>query len=194
MNIIISGTHHSSDLLSVNLPIDNNKYHKICEGLDAEAVNDGVYDWFEPFLSYSGLKAWFDKNYDSAWFDILEDEEDFFYAAAGDNEGIKFLESFDFFTIEYDGYEINIERSFKGNYVLGFFIDPDGGILLASDEERGAAFYESLHDSEKCYSKQEYTLKSALDDLIAHSDEYQNPECEEDEDCEDNENCEEDEE
>ena len=184
MNIDLYGSYDPNELLSVNLPLDNNKYDKICKGLDAVFVSESVYDWFKygsAFSDNNDFAAWYDKNYDNAWFDLLEDEEGFFYAAVGDNEGIKFLESIDYLTIDYYGYEINIERSFKGNYVLGFWIDPDGGILRASDEGYSRAFYESLHDSERCYSKQEYTLKSALDDLIAHSDEYQNEDCEEDE-------------
>lgn len=185
MYIELSGTHAHNMLLSVNLPIDDSKYKKIGEDvLDAEDVNESVSEWLEPYLSdgrdhSDDFAAWYKKNKENAWFDLREDEEGELYAAAGDNEGIKFLDCIDFFTVDYVGFEINVEVSSKDYYVFGFWIDPDGGILRASDEERGFGFYDDLENSHEYYSKQEYTLKSALDDLIAHSDDYQNSDNEE---------------
>ena len=168
-------------LLRVNLPIDDSKYKKIGEDVfDVEDVNESVSDWFEPYLSDDSdhsddFAAWYKENRENACFDLREDEEGNLYAAAVDNEGIKFLDRIDFFTIDYNGFEINVEESSKDDYVFGFWIDPDGGILRASDEERSFDFYDDLENSHRYYSKHEYTLKSALDDLIAHSDDYQNP-------------------
>ena len=180
-------------LLSVNLPIDDSKYKKIGEDvLDAEDVNESVSEWFEPYLSDGSdhsddFAAWYKENKENAWFDLREDEEGELYAAAGDNEGIKFLDRIDFFTIDYNGFEINVEGSSKDDYTLGFWIDPDGGILRASDEERGFGFYDDLKNSHKYYSKQEYTLKSALEVPIAHSDDYQNSDNEEEDEEEEDE-------
>ena len=165
-------------LLRVNLPIDDSKYKKIGEDvLDVEDVNESVSEWLEPYLSDGSdhsddFAAWYKENKENAWFDLREDEEGKLYAAAGDNEGIKFLDCIDFFTIDYLGFEINVEGFSKDDYALGFWIDPDGGILRASDEERGFGAYDDLENSHKYYSKKEYTFKSALDDLIAHSDDY----------------------
>lgn len=189
MYIELSGTHASNMLLRVNLPIDDSKYKKIGEDvLDAEDVNESVSEWFVPYLSdgrnhSDDFAAWYKKNEENTWFDLREDEEGVFYAATGDTEGIKFLDRIDFFTIDYNGFEINVEGFSKDDYTLGFWIDSDGGILRASDEERAFDFYDDLEDSHEYYSKQEYTLKSALDNLIAHSGDYQNSD-NEDEDME----------
>lgn len=187
MYIELSGTHAHNLLLSVNLPIDDSKYKKIGEDvLDAEDVNESVSEWFEPYLSdgrnhSDDFAAWYKANEENTWFDLREDEKGVFYAAAGDTEGIKFLDLIDSFTIDYYGFEINVEGFCMDSYTFGFWIDPDGGILRASDEERGFTFYDDLENSNEFYSKQEYTFKSALDDLIAHSDDYQNPDNEEEE-------------
>lgn len=187
MYIELSGTHAHNMLLSVNLPLDDSKYKKIGEDvLNAEDVNESVLKWLEPYLSdgrdhSDDFVAWYKENEENAWFDLREDEEGVFYAAAGDNDGIKFLDRIDFFSVDYNGFEINVEGFSKDNYVFGFWIDPDGGILRASDEERDFVFYDGLKNSHEYYSKQEYTLKSALDNLIAHSDDYQNPDNEEEE-------------
>lgn len=185
MYIELSGTHAPNMLLSVILPVDDSKYKKIGEDvLDAEDVNESVSEWLEPYIAAGSdhsddFAAWYKENEENAWFDLREDEEGVFYAAAGDNDGIKFLDRIDFFTVDYNGFEINVEGFSKDDYVFGFWIDPDGGILRASDEERGFGFYDDLENSHEYYSKQEYTLKSALDDLINHSDDYQNPDNEE---------------
>lgn len=182
MYIELSGTHEPNMLLRVHLPIDDSKYKKIGEDvLNAEDLNESVYDWLEPYLSdYRNLSddfvSWYKKNEEDAWFDLREDEEGVLYAATGDTEGIKFLDQIDFFTIDYNGFEINIEGFSKDSYTFGFFIDPDGGILRACDEEHSFWFYDELECLHEYYSKQEYTLKSALDDLVAHSDDYQNEE------------------
>lgn len=169
-------------LLRVHLPIDDSKYKKIGEDvLNAEDLNESVYDWLKPYLSdYRNLSddfvSWYKKNEEDAWFDLREDEEGVLQAATGDTEGIKFLDQIDFFTIDYNGFEINIEGFSKDDYFLGFWIDPDGGILRASDEERGFGFYDDLNNDDVCYPRKEYSFKAALDDLIAHSDDYQNEE------------------
>ena len=187
MYIELSGTHAHNLLLSVNLPIDDSKYKKIGEDVfDAEDVNKSVLKWLEPYLSdgrdhSDDFAAWYKKNEENAWFDLREDEEGIFYAAAGDNEGIKFLDRIDFFTVDYYGFEINVEGFSKDDYFFSFWIDPDGGILQASDEERGFCFYDDLNNDEACYSRKEYSFKAALDDLVAHSDDYQNPDNEEEE-------------
>ena len=182
MYIELSGTHEPKKLLRVHLPIDDSKYKKIGEDvLNAEDLNESVYDWLKPYLSYyrnlsDDFVSWYKKNEEDAWFDLREDEEGVLYAATGDTEGIKFLDKIDLFTIDYNGFEINIEGFSKDSYTFCFFIDPDGGILRACDEEHSFWFYDELEYLHKYYSKQEYTLKSALDDLIAHSDDYQNEE------------------
>ena len=191
MYIKLSGTHTSNMLLSVNLPIDDSKYKKIGEDvLDAEDVNESVFEWLEPYLSNGhdhsdDFAAWYKKNEGNAWFDLREDEEGTLYAAAGDNDGIKFLDRIDFFTVDYYGFEINVEGFSKDNYIFGFWIDPDGGILRASDEERGFFSYDDLNNDCAYYPREEYSFKEALDDLIDHSDDYQNLDNEEENEEED---------
>lgn len=185
MYIELSGTHKPNMLLRVHLPIDDSKYKKIGEDvLDAEDVNESVLKWLEPYLSdgcdhSDDFAAWYKKNKENAWFDLREDEEGVFYAAAGDNDGIKFLDLIDFFTVDYNGFEINVEGFSKDDYFFSFWIDPDGGILRASDEERGFGCYDDLNNDDVCYSRKEYSFKAALGDLVAHSDDYQNPDNEE---------------
>lgn len=188
MFIRVEGSHCAKLLKDVNLPTDNTQYKKLGEGfLDEEVVNDRVYDWVKPYLnSYSSFyfdafAKWYNSNEETAWFDLREDEEGTFYAAAGDNEGIKFLDRIEFFTIDYNGFEINVEGYGKDNYFFSFWIDPDGGILRASDEECGFFFYDDLEKDEADYPRKDYTLKSAIDDLISNSDKYQNA-CEEEDD------------
>lgn len=187
MYIELSGTHTPNLLLIVKLPIDDSKYKKIGKDvLDAEDVNESVSEWFEPYLSGGSrhsddFAAWYKENEENAWFDLREDEEGDFYAAAGDNDCIKFLDLIDFFTVDYYGFEINVEGFSKDKYFFGFWIDPDGGILRASDEERGFFFYDDLNNDDVSYPRKEYSFKAALDDLIAHSDDYQNPDNEDEE-------------
>lgn len=191
MYIELSGTHTYNMLLIAKLPIDDSKYKKIGEDVfDAEDVNESVSKWFEPYLSggryhSDDFAAWYKENEENAWFDLREDEEGTLYAAAGDNDGIKFLDCIDFFTVDYYGFEINVEGSSKDNYIFGFWIDPDGGILRASDEERGFFFSDDLNNDDAYYPRKEYSFKAALDDLIAHSDDYQNPDNEEENEEED---------
>lgn len=110
---------------------------------------------------------------------MREDEEGNLYVAVGDNDGLKFIGRIDHVTVDYEGFEINIYGGWsKDDYIFGFSIDPDGGILRASDDERGFDFYDDLESNEAYYPKKDYTLKSAIDDLISNSDKYQNT-CEE---------------
>ena len=52
MYIELSGTHEPNMLLRVHLPIDDSKYKKIGEDvLNAEDLNESVYDWLKPYLS-----------------------------------------------------------------------------------------------------------------------------------------------
>nr|DAI88999.1 MAG TPA: hypothetical protein [Caudoviricetes sp.] len=146
-------------------------------------MKDDLYYELRSSFKYDGEVAkWYKDHEKEAWYDLREDEEGILYIAVGDNDGLKFIGYIDHITVDYEGYEINIYGGWsKDNYIFGFWIDPDGGILRASDEERGSRFYDDLENSHEYYSKQEYTLKSALDDLIAHSDDYQNPDNEEEE-------------
>ena len=191
MYIKLSGSHTPHLLLSVILPIDDSKYKKIGEDvLDAEDVNESVFEWLKPYLSggsrHSGdFAAWYKENEENAWFDLREDEEGDFYAAAGDNDYIKFLDRIDFFTVDYYGFEINVVGFSKDKYFFSFWIDPDGGILRASDEERGFCFYDDLNNDDVSYPRKEYSFRAALDDIIAHSDDYQNPNNEEENEEED---------
>lgn len=188
MYIRIVGVHCEELLLEANLPIVDDKYIKFGKDFfNEEDVNDSVFDYFKYYLndfqnySYSFIQ-WYKKNKESAWFDLRIDDEGKLYAAAGDTEGIKFLDPInDYITIDYCGFEINIEPCYKYKYVFSFSIDPDGGILRASDEERGFFFYDDLNSASESYPMVAYSLKSALDDLVSHSDDYRNMEEDEEE-------------
>ena len=194
MYISIIGEHRAELLIEANLPIVDDKYIKFGKDFfNEEDVNDSVFDYFKYYLndfknfSYSFIQ-WYKKNDESAWFDLRIDNEGKLYAAAGDNEGIKFLDPInDYITIDYCGFEINIEPCYKYKYVFNFSIDPDGGILRSSDEERGFFFYDDLNSASETYPMVDYSLKSALDDLVAHSDDYQNHIEDDDEDDEEEE-------
>lgn len=183
MYIRIIGGHRAELLLEATLPIDDDKYIKFGKDVFIEEdVNDSVFDYFKYYLndfknfSYSFIH-WYKQNEESAWFGLRIDDEGKLYAAAGDSEGIRFLDPInDYITIDYRGFEINIEPCYKYKYVFSFFIDPDGGILRASDEERGFFFYDDLNSASEAYPMVAYSLKSALDDLVSHSDNYQNME------------------
>ena len=103
------------------------------------------------------------------------------YIVAGDSEGIKFISVVDFLALDYKGYEINVYSWGNDSYSLGFWIDPEGGILRASDDERSYFFYDDLKNDEADYPRKDFNFKAALDDLIAHSDDYQNPDNEDEE-------------
>ena len=110
------------------------------------------------------------------------------YAVAGDSEGIKFLNEVAYITLDYFDHEINFDGGEKDSYWFSFWIDPDGGILKAADCSRSFDFYDELNNDDAYYSMKEYSFKAALDDLITHSDDYQNPiEDEDDEDDEEDE-------
>lgn len=144
-------------------------------------MEDGFYYELWSSFKYDGEVAKFYKNHEEeAWYDLREDEKGILYIAVGDNDGLKFIGYIDHITVEYDGYEINIYGGWdKDNYIFGFCIDPNGGILRASDDERSFDFYDDLESVEEYYPKKDFSLKAAFDDLIAHSDDYQNSEKEE---------------
>lgn len=84
------------------------------------------------------------KNEDKAWYDLREGENGGLYIVAGDSEGIKFISVVDFLALDYKGYEINVYSWGNDSYSFGFWIDPEGGILRASDDERSYFFYDDL--------------------------------------------------
>lgn len=173
----------------VNIPLCDTKYTKFGEGFfDSEALEssdtleDIIRERFESFsIHEKGRKEfseWEKANENEAWYDLREGEDGGIYIAAGDSEGIKFMSKVDFLLLDYKGYEINVYNWDKESYSFGFWIDPEGGILRSSDDERGYFFYDDLENDEADYLRKDYTLKSAIDDLISNSDKYHNT-CEE---------------
>lgn len=196
MRITIDGEYYM--LSCVNIPLCDTKYTKFGEGFfDSEALEtsdtleDIVRKRFESFPTrkngWKEFSDWKKKNEDKAWYDLREDENGCLYIVAGDSEGIKFISVVDFLSLDYNGYEINVHSWGKDSYSFGFWIDPEGGILRASDDERSYFFYDDLKNDEADYPRKDFSFKAALDDLVAHSDDYQNSNEDEDEEDEEEE-------
>lgn len=195
MRITIEGGHN---ILSVaNIPLCDTKYTKFGEGFfDSEALEgsdtleDIIREYFESFSIHENgreeFSEWKKKNEDEAWYDLREGEDGGIYIVAGDSEGIKFVSKVDFLQLDYEGHEINVYNWDKDSYSFGFWIDPKGGILRASDDERRCFFYDDLENDEADYLRKDFSFKSAIDDLVANSDKYQNS-CEEEEEDSNNE-------
>ena len=132
------------------------------------------------------FSEWKKRNEDEAWYDLREGENGGLYIVAGDSEGIKFISVVDYLSLDYEGYEINVYSWGKDSYSFGFWIDPEGGILRASDDE-SYFFYDDLKNDEADYPRKDFNFKAALDDLVAHSDDYQNSNEDEDEEDEEEE-------
>lgn len=168
-------------LLSVKLPFDDPKYLKFGKDFfDDEYLNDEVFKYFNYYRFHSDVFAvWYQQNEEKAWFDLRLGEDGKIYAVAGDSEGIKFLNEIVYITLDYFDHEINFNGGEKDSYWFSFWIDPDGGILKAADCSRSFDFYDDLNNDDAYYPIKEYSFKAALDDLIDHSDDYQNPDSEE---------------
>lgn len=196
MRITINGGHNI--LSCVNIPLCDTKYTKFGEGfLNSEALDgsdtleDIVRERFESFSSrengWKEFSEWKKKNEDKAWYDLREGEKEGLFIIAGDSEGIKFVSMVDYLTLDYEGYEINVYNWSKNFYYLSFWIDPEGGILRASDEERSYDFYDELESNEVGYPRENFSFRAAIDHLVANSDIYQNSRKEETEDSGDEE-------
>lgn len=188
LNLVIEGYNKNLKcLLSVKKSFDDSKYSKFGKDFfDDEYINDEVFKYFDYFRFYSDdFTAWYKQNEEKAWFNLRLGEDGKIYAVAGDSEGIKFLNEVSYITLDYLDHEINFDGGEKDSYWFSFWIDPDGGILKASDYERSFDFYDDLNNDDAYYPIKEYSFKEALDDLVAHSDDYQNSnEDEEDEEDE----------
>lgn len=181
-DMIMDGLNHNLQcLLSVRLPLDDPKYAKFGKDFfDEDWINDKVLVYFDYFMYYSDdFAAWYQQNKEKAWFDLRLGEDGKIYAVAGDSEGIKFLNEISYIALDYRDYEISFMGAEKDSYWFNFRIDPDGGILKSPDIFRSFNEYDDLNDDDAYYSMKEYSFKAALDDLIDHSDDYQNPDNEE---------------
>lgn len=196
MRITIDGVHNI--LSCVNIPLCDVKYTRFGEGFfDSEALEssdtleDIVRERFESFSVHENgwkeFSEWKKKNEDKAWYDLREGENGGLYIVAGDSEIIKFISVVDFLALDYKGYEINVYSWGNDSYSFGFWIDPEGGILRASDDERSYFFYDDLENDAADYPRKDFNFKAALDDLVAHSDDYQNSNEDEDEEEEEEE-------
>lgn len=185
-NIIIDGFNHNLKcLLSVRLPFDVPKYSKFGKDFfDDDFIHDKVLQYFDYFRFYSDdFAAWYKQNEEKTWFDLRLGEDGKIYAVAGDSEGIKFLNEVSYIALDYRDYEISFMGSKNGCYWFDFRIDPDGGILKSPCLWNTFDYFDDLNFDSAYYSMKEYSFKAALDDLVAHSDDYQNPiEDEEEED------------
>lgn len=182
LNLVMEGYNNNLNcLLSVKLPFDDPKYSKFGKDFfDDEYLNDEVFKYFNYYRFHSDVFAtWYQQNEEKAWFDLRLGEDGKIYAVAGDSEGIKFLNEIAYITLDYFDHEINFDGGNKDSYVFSFWIDQDGGILKATDCSRSFDFYDDLNNDFAYYSMKEYSFKAALDDLIDHSDDYQNPDNEE---------------
>lgn len=181
-DMIMDGLNHNLQcLLSVRLPLDDPKYSKFGKDFfDKDWINDKVLAYFDYFRYYSeDFAAWYKSNEEKAWFDLRLGEDGKIYAVAGDSEGIKFLNEISYIALDYRDYEISFMGAKKDIYWFNFRIDPDGGILKSPDIWRSFNEYDDLNFDDAYYAMKEYSFKDALDDLIAHSDDYQNPDNEE---------------
>lgn len=187
MRITIDGGHNK--LSVVNIPLCNDKYTKFGEGFfdsenleSSDTLEDIVRERFESFSVHENgwkeFSEWKKRNEDEAWYDLREGENEGLYIVAGDSDGIKFVSKVDFLSLDYEGHEINVYSWGKDSYSFGFWIDPEGGILRASDDERSYFFYDDLENDEADYPRKDFSFKAAINDLIANSDKYQNS-CEE---------------
>lgn len=179
MRIEIGGSHY--EISSVNIPLCNTKFTKFGEDFfDSETLEDVVRERFESFSTSKDNRGWEQffvwkmKNEDKAWYDLRENESGSICIVAGDSDNIKFVSIVDYLTLDYEGHEINVYGWRKDYYSFSFFIDPKGGILRASDEERSCLFYDELVSDDAEYSKENFSFKAAIDDLVASSDKYQN--------------------
>jgi hypothetical protein len=194
LNLVIEGYNKNLNcLLSVKLSVDDPKYSKFGKDFfDDDYINDEVLKYFDYYRFYSEIfAAWYQVNEKEAWFDLRLGDDGKMYAVAGDSEGIKFLNEVAYITLDYPedypDHEINFMGSKNDSYWFSFWIDPDGGILKAADCSRSFDFYDDLNNDDAYYSIKEYSFKAALDDLVAHSDDYQNINEDEDEEEEDEE-------
>lgn len=191
LNLVIEGYNNNLNcLLSVKLLVDDPKYSKFGKDVfDDEYINDEVFKYFDRYYMSISDKfiSWYQQNKEKAWFDLRLGDDGKMYAVAGDSEGIKFLNEVAYITLDYLDHEINFSGCEKYSYWFDFWIDPDGGILKAADCSRSFDFYDDLNDDYAYYPMSEYSFKAALDDLVAHSDDYQNPIEEEDEEEEEEE-------
>lgn len=190
LNLVIEGYNNNLNcLLSVKKPFDDPKYSKFGKDFfDDEYINDEVFKYFNYYRFHSDVfAAWYQQNEEKAWFDLRLGEDGKIYAVAGDSEGIKFLNEVSYITLDYLDHEINFDGGKKDSYWFSFWIDPDGGILKAADCSRSFDFYDDLNNDDAYYPMKEYSFKAALDDLVAHSDDYQNSNEDEDEEDEENE-------
>lgn len=190
MGITINGVYQN--VFSVNAPLCDTEYTKFGEDFfDSEIVKDTARDCFNSFsVSSDGrtkFSEWKKKKEDEVWYDLREGKKGNFYIVAGDSEGIKFARMADFLTLDYKGYEINVYSWSRNFYYFSFWIDPEGGILRSSDDERSFDFYDELKSDEVGYPREDFSFKSAIDNLVANSDKYQNPIEEEPEDSDDEE-------
>ncbi len=196
MRITIDGGHNI--LSYVNIPLFDAKYTKFGEGFfnsealeGSDTLEDIVRERFESFSSrengWKEFSEWKMKNESEAWYDLREGENGGLYIVAGDSESIRFISNVDYLTLDYEGYEINVYSWGKDSYSFGFWIDPEGGILRASDYERSYFFYDDLENDEANYPRKDFSFKAAIDDLVANSDKYQNLIEEETEDSDDEE-------
>lgn len=182
INIILDGYHSLKELLSVKLSFDDPKYSKFGKDFfDGEYINNEVFKYFDRYyMSLSDeFTTWYQKNKKETWFDLRLGEDGKIYAVAGDSKGIRFLNEICYITLDYLDHEINFMGGEKDSYWFSFYIDPDGGILKAANCSRAFDFYDELNYDDAYYSMKEYSFKAALDDLIAHSDDYQNSDNEE---------------
>lgn len=182
INIILDGYHSLKDLLSVNLSFDNLKYSKFGKDFfDDEYINNEVFKYFDRYYMplSDEFTTWYKKNKKETWYDLRLGEDGKIYAVAGDSKGIMFLNEICYITLDYLDHEINFMGGEKDSYWFSFYVDPDGGILKAANCSRAFDFYDELNCDDAYYSMKEYSFKAALDDLIAHSDDYQNSDNEE---------------
>ena len=185
-NLVIEGYNNNLNcLLSVKLSVDDPKYSKFGKDFfDDDDINDKVFKYFDRYFMYLSdeFTAWYQRNEEKTWFDLRLGDDGKMYAVAGDSEGIKFLNEVIYITLDYLDHEINFMGSEKdSSYWFSFWIDPDGGILKAADCSRSFDFYDDLNNDDAYYSMHEYSFKAALDDLVAHSDDYQNSDNDEEE-------------
>lgn len=178
MRIRINGVYEN--VFSENTPLCDTEYAKFGEDFfDSEIVKDAARDSFNSFSVSSDerkkFSEWKKKNEDEVWYDLREGKKGNFYIVAGDSEGIKFARMIDFLTLDYEGHEINVYNWGKNFYYFSFWINPEGGILRSSDDERSFNFYDELKNDEVGYPREDFSFKAAIDNLVANSDKYQNP-------------------
>ena len=73
------------------------------------------------------------------------------------------------YNVEYNGYAVTVSED-EEDWCLNYIKTPEGNILPYSEEEYDVNFLMGADTGTSYYPKNDYTLESALENLISKSD------------------------